>query len=159
MKNYRDPEKIKFPGQAPVSMIVPDYKLNGKGELVEVGKVDLQEVIDSNLSSTLDAILDKFLNPSGAESAARRLDVDFLQDDLDNLTEAKEFFDDCRERYNRPDFTDDQIFDFIRQEAEKNKNKLKGVLDNEGKKKNRSPEESPIVQEDGEPASPSQPKD
>lgn len=155
MKNYRDPEKRRFKGQEPVSMIVPDYKLNSKGELVEVGKIDLQEIIDSNLSSTLDAILDKFLNPSGADPAARRLDVDFLQDDLDNLTEAKEFFDDCRERYNRPYDTDDQIYDFIREEAEKNKNKLKGALQNEGKKENQPAKEPEVVQENGKSDPPS----
>lgn len=159
MKNYRDPEKLRFKGQEPVSMIVPDYKLNSKGELVEVGKIDLQEIIDSNLSSTLDAILDKFLGNVGVDPTGRRLDVDFLQDDLDNLTEAKEFFDDCRERYNRLDDTDDQILDFIRQEAEKNKNKLKGVLDNEGKKKNQPAKEPQTVQKDGEPASPAKQED
>lgn len=159
MKNYRDPEKLRFKGQEPVSMIVPDYKLNKNGELVEVGKIDLQEIIDSNLSSTLDAILDKFLGNVGVDPAARRLDVDFLQDDLVNLTEAKEFFDDCRERYKRPDDTDDQILDFIRKEAEKNKNKLKGVLDNEGKKKDQSSEKPPAVQEDGKPAPSPEPED
>lgn len=151
MKNYRDPEKVRFPDQAPRSMIVPDYKLNADGELVEVGKIDLQEIIDSNLKSTLDAILDKFLAPTlNPVQDARRMDVDFLQDDLENLTEAKEFFDECRERYNRPDDSDDQILDFIRQEAEKNK--MKGASKDETQKQEETePAKEPeALSKDGE---------
>lgn len=151
MKNYRDPEKVSFPDQAPRSMIVPDYKLNADGELVEVGKIDLQEIIDSNLKSTLDAILDKFLAPSlNPVQDSRRMDVDFLQDDLENLTEAKEFFDECRERYGRPGDSDDQILDFIRQEAEKNK--MKGASKDEAEnQKKTEPEKKPeTVPQDGE---------
>lgn len=150
MKNYRDPEKVKHPGQEPVSMIVPDYKLNRLGELEEVGKIDLQEIIDSNVKSTLDAILDKYINiPNGVNSADRRMDIDFLQDDLDGLMEAKDFFDECRERYNRPNDTEDQIIDFLNREVEKNKKK--GVSDNEiqKQKENQSEEEPAPLQENG----------
>lgn len=151
MKKYRDPESVRFPDQAPRSMIVSDYKLNADGELVEVGKIDLQEIIDSNLKSTLDAILDKYLAPTlNPVLDARRMDVDFLQDDLENLTEAKDFFDECRERYNRPNDSDDQILDFIRKEAEKNKFK-KGASDNEiEKQKETVPAKEPeVVPQDG----------
>lgn len=152
MKNYRDPENVRFPDQEPVSMIVPDYKLNSDGELVEVGKIDLQEIIDSNLKSTLDAILDKFLAPTlNPVQDARRMDVDFLQDDLDNLTEAKEFFNECRERYGRPNDSDDEILNFIRAEAEKNKFK-RGASENEiEKQKETEPAKEPeVVPKDGE---------
>lgn len=153
MKNYRDPEKENFPGQDQPSMIVPDYKLGPDGELVEVGKIDLQEIIDSNLKSTLDAILDKFLGSSMLpQQPPRRMDVDFLQDDLENLSEAKAFFDECRERYNRPFDTDDEILYFIRGQAEKNKNQ-KGEKNDEKPKENQSQEKPAPVQKDGEPAS------
>ena len=71
------------------SPIRPEYRLSrpnvdGIRELVKVGEVDLQEMVQSNYQNSFDAILDRFLDGGDLpEVGASVENQDFLIDALD----------------------------------------------------------------------------
>lgn len=84
----------------------PEYRLsrpdvNGVRELVQVGEVDLVELVQSNYQNSFDAILDRFLE-TGEIPEARSFteNQDFLLDALDVMSEYSDFMEEARERFN-----------------------------------------------------------
>lgn len=109
------------------SRIVPEYQYDEKTKsLVVVGTKDLQEIIQSSADCALNKILDKFgcLPP---EMQAQVTDTDEvnivdLTDDLEDMSNAINSFEEMRERYGFPvTMSYNQMFDEI--------NKIKSDFD------------------------------
>lgn len=91
-----------------------DYILDQeKKELVEVGKINLQEKIQSNASCALDKILDKFLdinsinNMQHIEFSDEVIDAPLKQSNLDEVAYAKNQILDLKHKYGVDDSVSD----------------------------------------------------
>lgn len=90
------------------SSVQPEYRLSrpdadGIRELVKVGEVDLQELVQSNYHNSFDAILDRFLDGGDLpEVSASVENQDFLLDALEVMSDYSAFMEEARERYNLP---------------------------------------------------------
>ena len=77
--------------------------VDGLRELVKVGEVDLQELVQSNYQNSFDAILDRFLESGDLPSVGASVEnQDFLLDALDVMSEYSDFMEEARERYELP---------------------------------------------------------
>ncbi len=109
------------------SSLRDEYRLSrpnveGFRELVKVGEVDLQELVQSNYQSSFDAILDRFLESGDLPSAGASVEnQDFLLDALDVMSDYSDFMEEARERYSLPS---EMSFAEIREQL---KNKLDEV--------------------------------
>lgn len=90
------------------STLRPEYRLSrpnvdGLRELVKVGEVDLQELVQSNYQNSFDAILDRFLESGDLPSVGASVEnQDFLLDALDVMSDYSDFMEEARERYQLP---------------------------------------------------------
>lgn len=128
------------------SSIRPVYRLSrpdfdGFRELVQVGEVDLQELVQSNYQNSFNAILDRFLDGGDLpEVGASVENQDFLLDALDVMSDYSDFMEEARERYNLPP---EMSFVEIREQLknkldEVNKTIKEGGIKNE--KENQAPQ-------------------
>lgn len=141
------------------SSVRPEYRLSrpdadGVRELVEVGSVDLREVVQSNYVNSFDAILDRFLDTGELpEGRSIKEDQDFLLDALDVMSDYNDFMESAREMYNlSPDLSYSEIRKQLQDKLEEvNKTIKNGGLKNEKEDQapqNAQPEEvSAPVQE------------
>lgn len=121
--------------------LVPVYRLNKATNVVEdTGeKIDIDELVQSNLSSCLDSILSKFLAPA-PEDATKDIvaDLSSMQDDLDAFTSISQKCEEYKEKYNLDSsLSFQQVFDAVKKKSEDattNYNKLKETTENESKK-------------------------
>ena len=128
------------------SPIRSEYRLSrpdadGVRELVEIGKVDLREVVQSNYQNSFDAILDRFLDTGDLpEGRTFQEDQDFLLDALDVMSDYNEFMESAREMYNlSPDLSYSEIRKQLQDKLEEvNKNIKNGGIENA--KKNQAPQ-------------------
>ncbi len=144
------------------SSIRSEYRLSrpdadGVRELVEVGKVDLREVVQSNYQNSFDAILDRFLDTGDLpEGRSFHEDQDFLLDALDVMSDYNDFMESAREMYNfSPDLSYSEIRKQLQDKLEEvNKNIKNGGIENAQKNQasqNAQPEEvQQTVPEHGE---------
>lgn len=86
---------------------VPEYAYDGAtGDLVVVGKKDLQAIVQSSVDCALDKVLEKFgvlpeyMNPIAPTSSD--INVVDLDEDLAVMSSMFEDFEDIRSRYNIP---------------------------------------------------------
>ena len=135
------------------SSVHPEYRLSrpdadGVRELVEVGSVDLREVVQSNYVNSFDAILDRFLD-TGEVPVLRSFkeDQDFLLDALDVMSDYNDFMETARETYGiSPDSSYSEIRKQLQDKLEEvNKTIINGGIKNE--KENQAPQnaQSPEV--------------
>lgn len=109
------------------SSLRDEYRLSrpdvdGVRELVKVGEVDLQELVQSNYQNSFDAILDRFLESGDLPSVGASVEnQDFLLDALDVMSDYSDFMEEARERYQ---FPPEMSFSEIREQL---KNKLDEV--------------------------------
>lgn len=144
------------------SSIRPEYRLSrpdvdGVRELVEVGQVDLREVVQSNYQNSFDAILDRFLDIGELpEGRTFKEDQDFLLDALDVMSDYNDFMESAREMYDlSPDLSYSEIRKQLQEKLEEvNKNIKNGGIQNAQENQapqNAQPEEvSQTVPEHGE---------
>lgn len=78
--------------------------VDGVRKLVEVGKVDIREVVQSSYQNSFDAILDRFLESGDLPSSVGRSpeNQDFLLDALDVASDYADFMESARELYDLP---------------------------------------------------------
>lgn len=77
--------------------------VDGVRELVKVGEVDLQQLVQSNYQNSFDAILDRFLESGDLPSVGASVEnQDFLLDALDVMSDYSDFMEEARERYQLP---------------------------------------------------------
>lgn len=121
MLKYRINEEFDRVG-AYQSAIEPVFQFDEKNQcLVEIGKINLADKTNSNLSSSLKVILDKYLNtgildlPSIDDSACYSLDLeDFKQYDLYELSQVVNKANEYREKFNLPDTASVyEVFDYV----------------------------------------------
>lgn len=99
----------------------PEYRLsrpdvNGVRELVQVGEVDLVELVQSNYQNSFDAILDRFLETGELPEARSSVEnQDFLLDALDVMSEYSDFMEEARDRFG---LSPDLSYSDIRKELE-----------------------------------------
>lgn len=128
------------------STLRPEYRLSrpnvdGLRELVKVGEVDLQELVQSNYQNSFDAILDRFLESGDLPSVGASVEnQDFLLDALDVMSDYSDFMEEARERYQLPP---EMSFAEIREQLknkldEVNKSIKNGGIQNE--KENQAPQ-------------------
>lgn len=128
------------------SSVRPEYRLSrpdadGVRELVQVGSVDLREVVQSNYVNSFDAILDRFLDTGELpEGRTFKEDQDFLLDALDVMSDYNDFMESAREMYNlSPDLSYSEIRAQLQAKLEEvNKNIKNGGMKNE--KENQAPQ-------------------
>lgn len=122
------------------SSLRPEYRLarpnvDGIRELVKVGEVDLNELVQSNYQNSFDAILDRFLDGGDLpEVGASVENQDFLLDALDVMTEYADFMEEARDRFNLcPDLSYSEIRKELEAkfQAENAKNLNNGGIQNE----------------------------
>ena len=144
------------------SSVRPEYRLSrpdvdGVRELVEVGSVDLREVVQSNYVNSFDAILDRFLDTGEIpDSRGFKEDQDFLLDALDVMSDYSDFMETARENYGlSPDLSYSEIRKLLQDKLEEvSKNIKNGGIKNE--KENQAsqdaqpPQVASPVQEHGE---------
>lgn len=134
------------------SSVRPEYRLarpnvDGIRELVKVGEVDLQELVQSNYQNSFDAILDRFLDGGDLPDVCASVEnQDFLLDALDVMSDYSDFMEEARERYQLPA---DMSFAEIREQLknkldEVNKTIKDGGIKNE--KENQAPQN--VVEEE-----------
>lgn len=144
------------------SSIRPEYRLSrpdadGVRELVEVGSVDLREVVQSNYQNSFDAILDRFLDTGELpEGRTFKEDQDFLLDALDVMSDYNDFMESAREMYDlSPDLSYSEIRKQLQDKLEEvNKNikngGIKNAQENQASEDAQSEEVSETVPEHGE---------
>lgn len=94
-------------------LVVPELKYDDKTDtLVEVGKIDIQEQLNSFKETALDAMLDRF-NFIGSNGQQIDLDPDAVHEfyqtpDLLDLAQVKEKVDDLKEEQGIPWYYDDE---------------------------------------------------
>lgn len=128
------------------SHVRPEFRLSrpdvdGVRELVQVGEVDLVEMVQSNYQNSFDAILDRFLDTGDLpESRTFKEDQDFLLDALDVMSDYNDFMETAREMYNlSPDLSYSEIRKQLQDKLEEvNKNIKNGGMKNE--KENQAPQ-------------------
>ena len=115
--------------------------VDGLRELVKVGEIDLQELVQSNYQNSFDAILDRFLESGDLPSVGASVEnQDFLLDALDVMSDYSDFMEEARERYQLPP---EMSFAEIREQLkhkldEVNKSIKNGGIENE--KENQAPQ-------------------
>lgn len=103
------------------SSLRDEYRLSrpnvdGVRELVKVGEVDLQELVQSNYQNSFDAILDRFLDTGDIPSIGASVEnQDFLLDALDVMSEYSDFMEEARDRFG---LSPDLSYSDIRKELE-----------------------------------------
>ena len=130
------------------SSVRPEYRLSrqdadGVRELVQVGSVDLREVVQSNYVNSFDAILDRFLDTGEVpDGQTFKEDQDFLLDALDVMSEYNDFMESAREMYDlSPDLSYSEIRAKLQAKLEEvNKNIENGGLKNE--KEDQAPQDA-----------------
>lgn len=144
------------------SSVRPEYRLSrpdadGVRELVEVGSVDLREVVQSNYQNSFDAILDRFLDTGDLpEGRTFKEDQDFLLDALDVMSDYNDFMESAREMYDlSPDLSYSEIRKQLQDKLEEvNKNikngGIKNAQENQASENAQSEEVSETVPEHGE---------
>lgn len=74
------------------------YRLNqATGMLEDAGKVDIQELVNSNLDSCLSRVIERYLPGNDIDDQVGEYDA--MRDDLDYLFEAGNVAEDLKERY------------------------------------------------------------
>lgn len=136
-ENYQ--EKNKPDGQT-FSATKPEYHLDERtNTLKEIGKIDLQEVIQSSVDCALDRVLAKYdVYPQGMLPKADPTDEVFVSDassDIDYMAQMFEDFEEMKLRYNLPaDVSYSQMFDIINQKrdevSKRIQSKQQEVIDN-----------------------------
>ena len=107
------------------SSIEKEYKLDDKKMvLVEIGEIDLQEQLNSNLSCALDKILDKFLDLPSLNLAPNVAQTDEIYDcvhsDLADLAEIYSRADEYKEKFNLDlNLSPSEVFKVLEQKASK----------------------------------------
>lgn len=135
------------------STLRDEYRLSrpdvdGLRELVKVGEVDLQELVQSNYQNSFDAILDRFLESGDLPSVGASVEnQDFLIDALDVMSDYSDFMEEARERYQLPP---EMSFAEIREQLknkldEVNKTIKNGGIENE--KENQAPQNAQQTEE------------
>lgn len=132
------------------SSIRPEYRLSrpdadGVRELVEVGSVDLREVVQSNYQNSFDAILDRFLETGDLpDGRTFKEDQDFLLDALDVMSDYNDFMESAREMYDlSPDLSYSEIRKQLQDKLEEvNKNIKNGGIKNA--QENQAPENAKL---------------
>lgn len=128
------------------SSLRDEYRLSrpdvdGLRELVKVGEVDLQELVQSNYQNSFDAILDRFLESGDLPSIGVSVEnQDFLLDALDVMSDYSDFMEEARERYNLPP---EMSFAEIREQLKNKLDEVNKSIKNGGKvneKENQTPE-------------------
>lgn len=99
--------KVSFRQNPVGSGLVDEFALDRvTGELKKVGETDIQQVIDSCLSSSLDVILDKFLNDEVVNvdplPADVMMDTSVLDDALEAYGAAVDRLEAVRDTYDLP---------------------------------------------------------
>ena len=143
------------------SIFVPEYKYSDDlKNVVQVGKIDWQAYLNSNLSSSLEVILDKFLPDNIPDPLAGFVVIDNNEvfdttqkmRDLSDLGAYMEKIDFYKDKFNLdPKMSVSDIINFVsKQSAELagNLNKLKGV-DQNAQKKTKLSQESKELRKDG----------
>lgn len=78
------------------------YRLNqATGMLEDAGKVDIQELVNSNLDSCLSRVIERYLPGNDIDDQVGEYDA--MRDDLDYLFEAGNIAEDLKERYGLDD--------------------------------------------------------
>ena len=107
------------------SSITKEYKLDDKKMvLVEIGEIDLQEQLNSNLSCALDKILDKFLDLPSLNLSPNVTQTDEIYDcvhnDLADLAEIYSRADEYKEKFNLDlNLSPSEVFEVLEQKASK----------------------------------------
>lgn len=145
--NYKMFPDISFSGVSVSSPIRKTFRVSrvqfdGSKKLVETGEEDLQQLVNSGYSSSLDFILDRFLDGSAVSdlnvSGSLDFDQKFLEDKLDIASAYVENMEEVAEAYGLPeDMSYDDIRDFLNTKytehmsALQNKQNLNGGISNE----------------------------
>lgn len=150
MIKYRTCEYITtdvYPGQT-FNHIVDEFAYDEESKrLIVVGKIDLQEKLDSSLITCLDNILQRFLNPENPLISQNKIQVDpriARRFDLAEYGEILASADEMREKYNLNEDvynTPQKVFEYVinlSNENVANFNKIKNresEVEKNGKKK------------------------
>lgn len=113
------------------SNIKPEYKYNKQtGEIEETGgKIDIQELINSCMETTLEAVLNRFM-PVQTEEQIAIAEHTRMTDKLDEMAKLIETANEYKKVYNLDDaMSIQEVYKFIGSEADK----LKMAIDNYGK--------------------------
>lgn len=128
------------------STLRDEYRLSrpnvdGVRELVKVGEVDLQELVQSNYQNSFDAILDRFLESGDLPSVGASVEnQDFLLDALDVMSDYSDFMEEARERYQLPP---EMSFSEIREQLKNKLDEVNKTIKNGGiqnEKENQTPQ-------------------
>lgn len=128
------------------STLRDEYRLSrpdvdGLRELVKVGEVDLQELVQSNYQNSFDAILDRFLESGDLPSVGASVEnQDFLLDALDVMSDYSDFMEEARERYQLPP---EMSFAEIREQLKNKLDEVNKTIKNGGiqnEKENQTPQ-------------------
>lgn len=114
MIEYRTEKTLKPSKGQTFERFKPVYRLNkSTNELERTDEViDIQEIVNSQLSSCLDAILDKFLPVS--DISQEIVELDNFNDNLDKMQEASMIAESYRVKYGFPDtMTQGEIFEEV----------------------------------------------
>ena len=120
------------PVRAEYRLARPDVE--GVRKLVEVGKLDIREVVQSNFQNSFDAILDRFLESGDLPSSVGRFpeNQDFLLDALDVASDYADFMESARELYELPpELSFTEIRNALQSKLDEVNKSLEGVKNNE----------------------------
>ncbi|QCS36643.1 hypothetical protein [Capybara microvirus Cap3_SP_554] len=115
--------EVKYPT---FSNIVPDYKYNEvTGIVEEVGKIDLQEKINSCRVNCLDYILDQYLENGNSVNDLFKVSVDVSDDiadcsqPLDDImyqNDVMNLMDELKDKYGASDMSNDDFIKYLSDE-------------------------------------------